>query len=110
MGNVTTGLKRGLLPTLFAIIALMLFMHQPIANEYAPNSSLVDCHAEVQVHQDAHHPVHSSGCCTSMAGIAVPDFGTVFYGGDLPGFAPHAVYAGGYLQFRSKHFRPPRES
>lgn len=99
------------LTVLFAMIALMLTVHQARAVEHAPRIGIeVGVHALAQGQHDAQDPWHSIGCCSVTVALSAPVFVAVFYGGSRGGFDIDVGDLALYTHLRSKHFRPPRHA
>ena len=98
---------RRLLPVLFAIVALMLSVHQAVAFGHV---DVVPHEASVEIHfgHEADHPLHLQGCCTQVFGASMPDYVAAFKG------VPESVSArirddrNRALELLAQHFRPPR--
>ncbi|WP_162783847.1 hypothetical protein [Devosia naphthalenivorans] len=105
---MSIGFRRGLLPILFAMIALVFCVHQSGASDHAPgNADVLVAQLDGDGQNHAQHPFHSTGCCALSAGIPSQEFDGVFYLGRID----FAFDAGGAIpspDHRSKHFRPPR--
>ena len=105
---MTVAFRRGLLPPLFAILALVVTMHQANAIEHVDATSHAAVHLERLADHEVGHPLHAAGCCTMIFGMVAPDYTTAY--SDIEGipFTLIKDETQAHLQFRSKHFRPPR--
>jgi hypothetical protein len=105
---MTVTLRRGLLPVLFALFALLLSVHQSNAAAYMADDAHSAVHLDIHAGYDDSHPVHSISCCSMSSVILTIGAFTVFYDTERPSFsvAPADMDPGRHL--RAKHFRPPR--
>jgi hypothetical protein len=101
--------RRGLLPALFVMIALMLSVHQASASEHAHCIGI-----ETVAHTSAHGPMDAEDgtraivCCAFAVGLTIAASDLEFYGMLRSRFTVEAASVVLYPHLRSKHFRPPR--
>ena len=104
---MTISIHRWLLPVMFALLALMLSMHQAGAAVHVAEHGI----GAVAVGSDRHDtpdPFHATTCCTIAFGVAAPDVVLAFSPASTIRFAVDPGRTNGYSYPRSKHFRPPR--
>lgn len=103
------GHRRRLLTVLFAVIALVLSMHQVTAASHVTAiPSQIAIHVDSDDQQNADHPMHSIGCCSFAIVLTIPEHACYLFGQwgcEFIGPAPDMAVQSG---FRSEHFRPPR--
>lgn len=104
---MTIAINRWLLPLVFALLSLMLSMHQAAAavrsDEHCARAVVLG-----EVGHDSPGLLHSTTCCTSASGVVAPDGTTAFVKAGGLRFALDAGWKDAYRNPGSKHFRPPR--
>jgi hypothetical protein len=93
---------------LFALLPLMLSTHLSGATDHVgthDHGALVTQAPEVS---DVADPIHATGCCTLSCGLSANAVQAAFSPFYRPLFMLVASEPGGFLNFRTKHFRPPR--
>ena len=106
---MTEGLRRGLVPILLVLIALVLSMHQVRAAEHAPGTCIpIVVHGEVEGGHEATHAMHSVGCCSLAIGLVASGFEAVPYGPPRTAFPIRVSDTITHPGFSSGQFRPPR--
>jgi hypothetical protein len=103
--------RRGLLPVLCAMIALILSVHQAGALEHE-HCVGVETVARADAHdpKDTEYGAHPIACCAIAVGMAISHSDAEFFGLLRSRFAAEAADLLLYPHLRSKHFRPPRHS
>lgn len=106
---MTVTLRRGLMPVLFALVALLLSVHQSNAAAYMADDSHSAVHLDIHAGDDDSHLVHLMSCCSISSVILAIGAFPIFYDTERPSFsvAPADMDPGRHL--RAKHFRPPRQ-
>lgn len=106
---MTMAPSRGLLPILFAVLALVLSALQAAAVGHAvPIDPAIVAHDDISPCQKVEHPLHAKGCCSKVfCGVGLPL--SIVYGVPCDGcLAPTSDDAPAYPHLRSGLFRPPR--
>jgi len=101
-------LRHGLMVVLFALLPLMLSTHLSGATDHVcthDHGALVMQAADVS---DVPDPFHATGCCTLSFGLFATAAQAAFSSVYRPLFMLVASEPCGFLNFRTKHFRPPR--
>lgn len=97
----------GLLPTLFAVIALLLAVQQASATPHLSDSSVTMVHIDQHPQGDP-SDLHATGCCSVSVGTAAAAFYGVGYSSDRAAFEFDTGSIAPYQSLRSKQYRPPR--
>tara|TARA_R110002020_G_scaffold25225_18_gene82199 strand:+ start:4765 stop:5088 length:324 start_codon:yes stop_codon:yes gene_type:complete len=103
------GFRSGLLPILFAVIALLLNVQQANAAVQAPNTSIGMIHVDQHAEQNERCALHITACCSmSMGMVAFSSFG-IAYLDYRPAFDLDAGSSPSFANRPSEQFRPPRQ-
>lgn len=101
-------LRHGLVVVLFALLPLMLTTHLSGASDHAGTHDHGAFVMQAPDLSDAPDPFHATGCCTLSFGLSPTLVQAAFSPVYRPLFMLVASEPGGFLNFRTKHFRPPR--
>lgn len=106
---MTVGFRSGLLPILFAVIALLLNVQQASAAVQAPNTSIGVIHVDQHAEQKERCALHVAACCSmSMGTVALASF-DIAYLHYRPAFDLDAGSSPFFANRPSEQFRPPRQ-
>lgn len=101
-------LGRGLLPILFATIALVLAMHQSAGLAHAAETTIAIAHIAAPDHDCASDTTHLTSCCSTSAGLPANTFTVAFRDYPVPVDPVDPAADASKPNPRSKLFRPPR--
>lgn len=99
---------RGLLPFLFAVLALVLIAYPVNAVDHADAVAHSTTHVDISADHAAQHPMHAAGCCMLACGIVFAGSSLALERRSGQSFAIGTADIPVVSHFRSKHFRPPR--